>query len=59
MKLSRKGAWVTRLITACTLALGLAGALAAGASAASAAPAARMATVYSPLATASYGDTSP
>jgi len=37
MKLSRKGAWVTRLITACTLALGLAGALAASASAASAA----------------------
>ncbi len=36
MKLSWKGAWVTRLITACALALGLAGALAAGASAASA-----------------------
>jgi hypothetical protein len=37
MKLSRKGAWVTRLITASALALGLAGTLAAGASAASAA----------------------
>jgi hypothetical protein len=39
MKLSRKGAWVTRLITASALALGLAGTLAAGASAASAASA--------------------
>jgi Domain of unknown function (DUF4397) len=37
MKLSRKGAWATRLITTCALALGLAGTLAAGASAASAA----------------------
>ena len=37
MKLSRKGAWITRLITASALALGLAGTLAAGASAASAA----------------------
>jgi hypothetical protein len=37
MKLSRKGAWATRLITSCVLALGLAGTLAAGASAASAA----------------------
>jgi Domain of unknown function (DUF4397) len=37
MKLSRKGAWATRLITASALALGLAGTLAAGASAASAA----------------------
>jgi len=37
MKLSRKGAWATRLITSCALALGLAGTLAAGASAASAA----------------------
>ena len=36
MKLSPKGAWVTRLITASALALGLAGTLAAGASAASA-----------------------
>jgi hypothetical protein len=37
MKLSRKGAWITRLITASALALGLAGTLAAGASAAFAA----------------------
>jgi hypothetical protein len=37
MKLSRKGAWITRLITASALAFGLAGMLAAGASAASAA----------------------
>jgi Domain of unknown function (DUF4397) len=37
MKLSSKGAWATRLITSCALALGLAGALAVGASAASAA----------------------
>jgi hypothetical protein len=37
MKLSRKGAWATRLIASCALALGLAGTLAAGASAASAA----------------------
>ena len=37
MKLSRKGAWATRLITTCALAFGLAGTLAAGASAASAA----------------------
>jgi Domain of unknown function (DUF4397) len=36
MKLSRKGAWITRLITAFALALGLAGTLAVGASAASA-----------------------
>jgi len=36
MKLSPKGAWVTRLITASALALGVAGTLAAGASAASA-----------------------
>jgi hypothetical protein len=34
MKLSPKGAWVTRLITASTVALGLAGLLAVGASAA-------------------------